>query len=70
MKFSIEKPIGLNNKINYFKNLFKYKNLNGKKFHLFSSSELKICVTVGIVAYQSELKIEIGQERSNKNSLT
>lgn len=64
----IRKLIGLYKKTNCFKNQFKYKNLNGEKFHLSLTKEHKICVIVDIVEYLWELKTETGP-KSKKNIL-
>jgi len=65
-KFTIKKLIGLSKKTNCFKNLFKYKNLNGEKFQLFFIKELKICVIVGIEEYLWGLKTEAGPKSKSK----
>ena len=65
-KFTIKKRIGLSNKINYLKNLSKYKNFNGEKFHLFLNKELKTCVIADIAGFPWVPRIEIGQKRNNK----
>jgi hypothetical protein len=67
-KLGIRKLIGVSKKINYFKNLWKYKNFNGEKFHLTLNKEPKICVTVGTVEYLWAPRTEIGP-KNNKRTL-